>query len=271
MRTHQGQRESQQHLHEEARGSFNGSLYLLSLLTPFIALFVGGTPWLWFLALPLIGALAGLFWRKSSLFAYALPWPALYLTLALELPWPFLFLLPLLLFWLLGRLFPRLSTSHSWLVRGRLNPKSLGWSIPTILLSSGALLTWLSLTHPDLSDLVAILPRTHFALLILLGIAFAVLNSTIEELVFRGIMWSGLEAAFKRPWLTLLLQALLFGVVHINGFPRGLLGVLMASSYGFFIGLIRYYSKGLWIPIVAHFFADATIFTLLVLVALELI
>jgi membrane protease YdiL (CAAX protease family) len=57
----------------------------------------------------------------------------------------------------------------------------------------------------------------------------------------------------------------LFGVIHAQGFPRGVEGMVMASAYGVALGLLRQRSGGLAASCAAHICADATIFALLIL------
>jgi membrane protease YdiL (CAAX protease family) len=61
----------------------------------------------------------------------------------------------------------------------------------------------------------------------------------------------------------MFIQGVAFGIVHANGFPRGVVGVVLASVYGVSLGLLRLRSGGLLAPFVAHVIADATIFGIL--------
>jgi len=54
--------------------------------------------------------------------------------------------------------------------------------------------------------------------------------------------------------------------MHINGFPRGIIGAALAGIYGLLTGFIRKKSGGLAAPVVTHFFADATIFGILAVI-----
>ena len=54
-------------------------------------------------------------------------------------------------------------------------------------------------------------------------------------------------------------QALLFGLSHLHGFPSGWLGVAMAATWGFALGVIRMRTGGLVIPYLAHVVANLTI------------
>ena len=62
--------------------------------------------------------------------------------------------------------------------------------------------------------------------------------------------------------MAIAIQALSFGIAHYGGFPRGALGVAMATSYGLMMGIIRHQSGGLLAPFLSHICADLVIFAL---------
>lgn len=73
-----------------------------------------------------------------------------------------------------------------------------------------------------------------------------------EELVFRGILqnliWKGTNNIHIAIWLT----GFIFSAIHIQFYgliPRMMLGVLFGYYY--------YWSRNIWIPIIAHFFNNA--------------
>jgi uncharacterized protein len=132
--------------------------------------------------------------------------------------------------------------------------------IATVVVSAIALILWFNLLNPDVSDLKSMIPTKNIALLIPLGIAFALFNALTEELVWRGIFWDGLKISLKCPVLLIIIQAMGFGLLYWAGFPRGWLGVGLAGVYGLFLGIIRHRSKGIFYPILTHFFADMVIF-----------
>ena len=67
------------------------------------------------------------------------------------------------------------------------------------------------------------------------------------------------------------IQALSFGVAHIQGFPRGALGVALAAVYGLLLGVLRLRAGGLLAPVLAHIGADAVIYALILATALGLL
>lgn len=201
-------------------------------------------------------------------FIRALFWP-LFSAGLLFLPWPFAFIAPIVAY--LAILLPWKKTRKelSWLRPGKMDKTVVLWMIPVILVSSAALILWLLLCKPDLSDLKAMVPITSVPLLILVGLVFSVFNAAWEEIILKGILWDGLEKTTGAVSFIIIFQAFLFGVMHLNGFPRGIIGAVLAGIYGLLIGFIRKYSGGLLAPIVTHIFADATIFALLVITRLQ--
>lgn len=80
----------------------------------------------------------------------------------------------------------------------------------------------------------------------------AVLPALGEEIVFRGLLQKNLEWLFKNGHAAVWVSAIIFSAIHMQfeGFlPRVVLGALL--------GYLFYYSKNLWLPIIAHFFNNA--------------
>ncbi len=80
----------------------------------------------------------------------------------------------------------------------------------------------------------------------------AVLPAIGEELVFRGIVQQQLQRLLPSPVLAIWIAAILFSAIHMQfvGFlPRVVLGATL--------GYIFYWTRSLWMPIVAHFTTNA--------------
>jgi len=89
---------------------------------------------------------------------------------------------------------------------------------------------------------------TVSALMVNLAI-IALLPSIGEELIFRSIVQGIAYRATRRPWLAILISAVIFSAFHMmfQGFvPRFILGVLL--------GFMFWISNNLWLPFLAHFF-----------------
>lgn len=177
--------------------------------------------------------------------------------------WPFVLLIPLAVHALLVGAVPQLRRVFPLPGKGQLDRGTVILMIVTVLGSSAALVVWFRLLRPDVSDLRRMIPAMPIWVLPFAGVGFAIVNAVLEEYIWRGILWDLLSRAVRWSPLVVLLQAGSFGLFHIHGFPRGWIGVGMASLYGVFLGLIRHRARGLGPPIIAHVFADLTIFVIL--------
>ena len=177
-------------------------------------------------------------------------------------PWPWYLLAPLAAFAAVVAAVPPLRRGVGWLRVGRLDVRVLAATAALIAVSSAALAVWFTLARPDVANLASQIPRVGPAGLALAGAVFALGNAAMEEAVFRGVLQDALEAEWGR-WWAAGVQGVAFGVIHAQGFPRGPLGMAMASAYGVALGLLRVWSKGLGACVLAHAAADATIFALL--------
>jgi hypothetical protein len=127
------------------------------------------------------------------------------------------------------------------------------------------LVAWTIVARPDLTDLTsAYVPDVPIPLLLVGAVIFAVVNATLEEAIWRGILQEDLTAILG-PAAAIGVQAASFGLAHAHGFPRGLAGVLLAGGWGLLLGWLRRRSGGLVAPILAHVVADATIAAIVLL------
>jgi len=77
----------------------------------------------------------------------------------------------------------------------------------------------------------------------------AVLPALGEEIIFRGLLQKNIEWFSKNGHLAVWISALVFSAIHFQfaGFiPRMILGGIL--------GYLFYFTRNLWVPIIAHFF-----------------
>jgi membrane protease YdiL (CAAX protease family) len=173
---------------------------------------------------------------------------------------------PAISFAMVAWVYPRWLSSASWLLRGR--PSTATWLLAVVMiaLSAAALVGWAYLTQPDLSR-YADMVGSGISAVVAAAIVFALFTAIAEEVIFRGVLWQALAEVGFAPGPVLIIQALAFGVLHVDGVPSGLSGVGLATVYAVALGGIRWLSQGLLMPVVVHAFADLTIFLIVMRLA----
>jgi membrane protease YdiL (CAAX protease family) len=224
------------------------------------------TPW-WLLAPLLVLTLAALCLRAVQPLHLSL-FCSLWLLVPLITPalakWPLYKVTPLLAYAGVLGVSQHLRRSVLWFRPGRFGVDIWLLVSLVVVVSSGALVAWNLICRPDLGANRANIPPLPLWLLPLAGVAFALLNSAVEEAIFRGVLLQAFDSAVGAGTISLVIQALIFGWVHYSkvGFPKGLVGVAMASVYGLVLGYLRYRSRGILAPWLAHAGTDIAVFTI---------
>ncbi len=183
----------------------------------------------------------GLFFIPSLLFAYfSDPKPAVYL--CLKDPHHYSY-------WVLGIALLLFSIPLVEAI-GLLNQKiNLGGSIQQ----------WMKTMEEDATRQLKFMLDRHSIKDLLANLFFiAVLAGVGEEIFFRGVLQRLFIRITKNPWVGIIITAILFSGFHFQFFgffPRLLLGILLGALY--------WYSGSLWTAILAHFFYDALLVTLI--------
>ena len=140
---------------------------------------------------------------------------------------------------------------------------TLGIALIFSILSIFSLAFWF--LNQDTNPYVKFIPDVSLFLLIPVGIGFAIINAFYEESLFRSILLSQFsEQIGIIP--AIFLQAIWFSFLHYqSGFPSGIIGILLTFVFGLMMGYLVKQTKGLLIPIIIHFFADLSIFILVIL------
>ena len=162
-----------------------------------------------------------------------------------------------------------------FLVKGQINApvepsKLLGMKKPepwtrigtifAIIFASVTLVYLLLSMQPSLGAFVQAIPLIPVALLI------AVINAFNEEFTLRAGPLSELLPALGKQQ-ALLVTTLFFGLGHYYGYPSGVLGVLLSSFLGWFLGKSLLETKGFFWAWLIHFVPDVFIFTFLAILA----
>ncbi len=148
----------------------------------------------------------------------------------------------------------------AWARWGSFGPDVRVLTAASALIAAAALFGWYLLLQPNIDDIVqAFVPDVSLGMLIAGGLMFSMVNAAVEECAYRGVVLHGLDTTLGPGVAALALQAMAFGALHIHGFPRGWIGVGLASTYGLFMGVIRRRAGGMFAPWIAHVFTDIVV------------
>ena len=184
---------------------------------------------------------------------------------------PFGIWIGVLLIWLASVKWHDLVPTGGWIAAGHWTRRTRVLASVTVVAAAIALTVCAVTTSSfgestdELADSVGDLP---LAVLVIGGAGFVVINAVAEEIAYRGFAY---EAAMEvlPSSAAVALQGVAFGAAHIAGFPAGLVGVGLATTYGITLGALRFMTDGMRPPILVHIAADATIVALFITVLLE--
>ena len=94
-----------------------------------------------------------------------------------------------------------------------------------------------------------------FLTLFLISIVMIPLQTTLEEIIFRGYLLQGFGVLFKNRWMPLLTSSTLFGLLHLWNPEIDKLGIHLIWYYigtGLFLGLITLMDEGLELALGFH-------------------
>lgn len=157
----------------------------------------------------------------------------------------------------------------------RLTPASLGfakprwrllhllWQIPAMIIVAGGIQAMVVTTLTDRTpeeaaqstDLLADLPSLPTGHVVLVFAIAAVVTPLWEEVLFRGALLPGLARRFS-PAVAVLLSAAVFAAMHVAPLALTYVFVLGVS-----LGLIRWFHRNIWAPVVAHAVNNALVLT----------
>ncbi|QEC51537.1 CPBP family intramembrane glutamic endopeptidase [Anseongella ginsenosidimutans] len=156
---------------------------------------------------------------------------------------------PFLSYLLIVLLIPPLRKTLSWFRWGGCSRKAMIAGLLILAFSLPALLMWAMHSENVIEYYVYLFhPEILYIELVIFALLFAVINAVTQEVIFRGVFQDALEAAFGKGAYAILVQALIFGLIHLQGIPSGLAGVLMAFSYGCALGILRKVAGGCCYP-----------------------
>ena len=131
------------------------------------------------------------------------------------------------------------------------DPVVLAAAVALSIATAVVLVVFQNLAHPDVAELASELPLAPFGNLLFAGICFSVANATLEELVFRGVLWEFIAAEWNG-CVALCATTILFGLGHLHGYPPGPFGAVLAGIFGLTLGMLRSWTGGLGMAIAVH-------------------
>ncbi len=184
--------------------------------------------------------------------------------------WPYALLVPIVCYGIIVLIVPSLRQSILWFHAGNVD-RNVVLSVAAVSVISGiALSIWYYALKPDVAIQLRNMPDMSVWLFPVAGLAFAAGNAAMEEFAFRGIIMQSLDSTFSPGFVSILIQAWLFGAMHfLQGFPKGGWGLAMTIVYGIMLGVLRRRSRGILAPWTAHVCADIVIFSILSVIVLK--
>lgn len=94
-----------------------------------------------------------------------------------------------------------------------------------------------------------------FLILFLVSIVMIPIQTSVEELLFRGYLMQGFGVLFKNRWVPLLITSILFGLLHLWNPEIDKLGIHLIWYYigtGLFLGVITLMDEGIELALGFH-------------------
>lgn len=125
------------------------------------------------------------------------------------------------------------------------------WHYPLILISFFAVAGAVSSFFPEQdNDLIRMIQSSQAAL-ISVALLATVTAPIVEELVYRGVMFSAFQKTLGVP-AAFVLVTLLFALVHVPQYWPSFSTIILLTLLSFILTGLRIYSKNLWPCIVLH-------------------
>jgi membrane protease YdiL (CAAX protease family) len=122
------------------------------------------------------------------------------------------------------------------------------WSVFTIV---STLLFWFF----SPSDFLLNFKLIPFLVLALIGALLIPIQTTVEELVFRGYLMQGFANLSKNRWFPLFMTSIIFGLMHLGNPEVSKLGYVIMVYYigtGFLLGIITLMDEGMELTLGFH-------------------
>jgi len=137
----------------------------------------------------------------------------------------------------------------------RVRAATFGWGLVCFLASAIlSVVTVFAFAHFGIQQdraTLAVLASHPIPIILLI----AAMAAIAEEIIFRAVLISQLQAATGMPWLAGLVSLAIFAGAHASGW--GPWQVIFAAVPGLVLTLFFLWKRDLWVCIIAHFLTDA--------------
>ncbi|HET8555494.1 MAG TPA: CPBP family intramembrane glutamic endopeptidase [Rhodanobacteraceae bacterium] len=142
---------------------------------------------------------------------------------------------------------------------GFVRPQESVWFLYAVLtgvavaLLGGVLTQWLAHGHEVQQDVTVMGRHVSLGMRVALAALVVCVAPLVEELIFRGVLLSGLMRYMKAGW-AVTLSALIFGCVHLPDFKFVWYAIPALILLGAVLAWLRLHSRSLWPAVAAHAF-----------------
>ncbi|CAN1562898.1 COG1266 Predicted metal-dependent membrane protease [Flavobacteriaceae bacterium] len=136
--------------------------------------------------------------------------------------------------------------------------KKMDWSrvkFSFILWSLFTIVSTVALYYYNPSDYVYNFKLIPFLILVVIGIVLIPIQTSVEELVFRGYLMQGFANLSKNKWFPLFMTSLIFGLMHLANPEVTKMGYIILVYYigtGFFLGILTLMDEGMELSLGFH-------------------
>ena len=136
--------------------------------------------------------------------------------------------------------------------------KKMDWSrvkFSFIIWSFFTIISTLVMYYFNPTDFVYNFNLLPFLILVVIGIVLIPIQTSVEELVFRGYLMQGFANLSKNRWFPLLMTSLIFGLMHLANPEVTKMGYIILVYYigtGFFLGIITLMDEGMELALGFH-------------------
>jgi membrane protease YdiL (CAAX protease family) len=155
--------------------------------------------------------------------------------------------------WLIVRFFHNQKFKDLLTTRNKFDWKRVffGFSIVAFFITAMTIIDYY--VNPD--DYLFNFKSKEFLILAVIGIVMVPIQTTFEEIYFRGYFMQGLGVIFKNRWLPLIVTSAGFGLLHLGNPEVDKMGYIIMVSYigtGFLLGIMALMDEGLELSIGYH-------------------